>query len=80
MTARKKELDEQDMPSFLHYELVGVVLLTAGLFSFIALLGFEVGSIGSLLRKIALYLLGRASIAVPLMFILIGARYVWRRV
>lgn len=79
VTARKKQFGEQDIPLFLHYELVGVFLFTAGLFAFIALLGFEVGSIGRLLRKIALYLLGRASIAVPLMFILIGARYVWRR-
>lgn len=79
VTARRKPQTEQDMPSYLHYELAGVFLLAVGAFSLLSLLGFEVGSIGSLLRKICLYLLGRAAFAAPVILILIGARYLWRR-
>lgn len=79
VTARRKPMEEQTVPSYLHYELAGVFLLAIGAFSLLSLLGFEVGSIGSLLRKIFLYLLGRAGFAAPVMLILIGIRYLWRR-
>ncbi len=79
VTERKKQASEFKIPSVLRYELAGILLLAFGVFSLLGVLGFEVGNVGRLLRKIFLYLLGKASFSVPIIFLLVGMRYVWRR-
>ncbi len=79
VTERNKQHNNFKLPAVLRYELAGILLLAVGIFSLLSVLGFEVGNVGRLLRKIFLYLLGKASFAAPAIFILIGSRYVWRR-
>ena len=79
VTAKRKQSEVKKIPSNLHYELVGILLLAVGVFALIGIMGFEVGSVGRLLRKVCLYLFGRASFSVPIVLLLVGVRYVWRR-
>lgn len=59
------------------YELVGIVLMTVGVISLIALLGLNAGVIGSFLAKIHLYLFGYGAAIIPILVVMIGIRYVW---
>lgn len=62
----------------LKYELLGIVFITVGLISFIALLGFNAGVMGAMLAKFHLYIFGFGAYIIPLLVMLIGLRYVWK--
>ena len=63
----------------LKYELLGIILITMGIIGFISLLGLNAGIIGSFLVKTQKYLFGIGAIILPILMVLIGFRYIWKR-
>ena len=61
----------------LKYELTGIILVAAGLLSFISLLGLHTGPVGIFNAKLLRYTFGQGAILVPALLIVIGSRYVW---
>lgn len=61
------------------YELLGIVLFTAGVLAFISLLGLHTGPIGLFTAKIQRYVCGIGAPLVPVVVMAIGLRYIWTR-
>lgn len=74
------------MPKFLSeltpelkYELLGIILTTAGVIALVSLLGFNAGPVGLFIAKMQKYLLGIGAIVIPCIVIAIGLRYIGTR-
>ncbi len=74
------------MPKFLSeltpelkYELLGIILTTAGILALVSLLGLNAGPAGLFAVKIQKYLFGVGALFVPCMIIAIGLRYIATR-
>ncbi|WP_376748905.1 FtsK/SpoIIIE family DNA translocase [Anaerospora hongkongensis] len=65
--------------SELKYELLGLLYITAGLISFISLIGFHAGPVGIFISKMLKYTFGVGAVILPIVAILIGSRYIWSR-
>jgi S-DNA-T family DNA segregation ATPase FtsK/SpoIIIE len=73
---RKLAKRTKDNPSaFEHVEIIGVVLLGLSLFMFCALLGFNVGSVGTFAARVLRYALGRGAWLLPIYCCVIGLGY-----
>lgn len=74
------------MPNFnseltpeLKYEILGIILTTAGIMALVSLLGLNTGAFGLFLVKVLKYSFGLGAPIIPLLFVLIGIRYIWKR-
>jgi len=65
--------------SELKYELLGLLYITAGLISFISLIGFNAGPVGGFISKMLKYTFGVGAVVIPIVSIIIGSRYIWSR-
>ena len=63
----------------LKYELLGITLTALGIIAFISLLGFSTGPIGQSFAKIQRYCFGIGAYLLPLMVMMIGIRYIIKR-
>lgn len=64
-----------NMDSKIKHELLGLGLLGVGIFALLSLMGFDCGSLGELAIKLQLYTFGVGAILVPILFFLLGLRY-----
>lgn len=64
-----------NMDSKMKHELLGLGLLGVGIFALLSLLGFDCGSLGELAVKLQLHTFGVGAILVPILFFLLGTRY-----
>ncbi|WP_425060924.1 DNA translocase SpoIIIE [Sporomusa carbonis] len=60
----------------LRHELFGITLVTGGLLALISLLGLNVGPLGIFIAKMLKYTFGIGAIVVPLVFFVVGLRYI----
>nr|WP_092067783.1 DNA translocase FtsK [Dendrosporobacter quercicolus]NSL46773.1 DNA translocase FtsK 4TM domain-containing protein [Dendrosporobacter quercicolus DSM 1736]SDL63484.1 DNA translocase FtsK [Dendrosporobacter quercicolus] len=74
------------MPKFLSelspevkYELLGIILTTAGIIGLVSLWGFNAGPVGLFIAKLQKYLFGIGAPVVPCIVIAIGLRYIGTR-
>ena len=74
------------MPKFLSelspelkYELLGIILTTAGIIALVSLWGFNAGPVGLFIAKLQKYLFGVGASLVPCIVIAIGLRYIGTR-
>ena len=63
----------------LKYELLGIFLIATGLICLISLAGFNTGPVGAFILKILSYAVGVGAFMPPLLLLIIGSRYIWRR-
>ncbi|CUH96156.1 DNA translocase FtsK [Propionispora sp. 2/2-37] len=61
------------------YELLGIILFTAGVLAFLSLLGLHTGPIGLFTAKLQRYVCGIGAPLVPVVVMAIGLRYIWTR-
>lgn len=64
-----------NMDSKMKHELLGFLLLGIGIFALLSLFGFDCGSLGALCVKLQLHTFGVGAIVVPIIFFLLGLRY-----
>ncbi|MBP2662551.1 MAG: spoIIIE [Firmicutes bacterium] len=60
----------------LRHELVGITLVTGGILALISLMGLNAGPFGSFIAKILKYTFGIGAVAVPLVFFVVGLKYI----
>lgn len=63
----------------IRYELLGIFLFAAGLLALLSLLGLHTGPVGLLAAKLQQYAFGAGAFVIPLVFSIIGFRYIWMR-
>lgn len=64
-----------NMDSKMKHELLGLGFLGVGIFALLSLAGFDCGSFGEYAVKLQLYIFGIGAILVPILFFLLGLRY-----
>lgn len=64
-----------NMDSKMKHELWGFLFLGLGIFALLSIFGFDCGSFGTLCNKLQLHAFGIGAVAVPIVFILLGLRY-----
>ncbi|CQR74677.1 DNA translocase SpoIIIE [Sporomusa ovata DSM 2662] len=60
----------------LRHELLGITMVTGGILALISLIGLNVGPFGLFLAKILKYTFGIGAVAVPLVFFIVGLKYI----
>ncbi|QDR80576.1 DNA translocase SpoIIIE [Sporomusa termitida] len=60
----------------LRHELFGITMVTGGLLALVSLLGLNVGPLGLFVAKILRYTFGLGAVAVPLVLLIIGLKYI----
>ncbi len=60
----------------LRHELFGITMFTGGLLALISLLGLNVGPLGVFIAKMLKYTFGIGAVAVPLVFLIVGLKYI----
>ncbi len=60
----------------LRHELFGITMVTGGILALISLIGLNVGPIGLFISKILKYTFGIGAVAVPLVFFIVGLKYI----
>ncbi|SHI69928.1 DNA segregation ATPase FtsK/SpoIIIE, S-DNA-T family [Propionispora hippei DSM 15287] len=66
-----------DLKPETRYELLGILLFTAGVLAFISLAGLHTGPFGLFMAKVQRYMFGIGALALPVVLVAIGSRYVW---
>lgn len=60
----------------LRHELLGITMVTGGILALISLIGLNVGPFGLFIAKILKYTFGIGAVAVPLVFFIVGLKYI----
>ena len=60
----------------LRHELFGITMVTGGVLALVSLLGLNVGPLGLFVAKILRYTFGLGAVAVPLVLLIIGLKYI----
>lgn len=68
-----------DFNSELRYELLGIVFVTTALISLISLFGLNTGPVGAFINKIIKHVFGVGALIIPIVFLVVGSRYIWTR-
>jgi len=60
----------------LRHELLGITMVTGGILALVSLIGLNVGPFGLFIAKILKYTFGIGAVAVPLVFFIVGLKYI----
>lgn len=63
----------------IRYELWGLLFVALGTIGILGLVGLNTGSVGAIIAKMSRYAFGIGALAVPLLVLIIGLRYIWKR-
>ena len=62
----------------LNNEIIGVIIIAFAVLTFFSLLGFQIGSLGTMVDKFLLYLLGKGSFLLVVFLLFLGIRFIFK--